>query len=152
MYINSIILNCIQMGIFIKKRVIIQLESLLKLRIDGDPIPAYDLIIMDESESLLNQFNSTQTFKNLNKEAFDFLVEIINNSKKLVCLDGDLENRTYDYIKQFGESINIKNISKYDSENFIIENDKSVYLNDIYNNLNDNKKNSYCMPVAKICC
>ena len=97
-------------GNIYKKRVIIQLESLLKLRIDGDPIPAYDLIIMDESESLLNQFNSTQTFKNLNKEAFDFLIEIINNSKKLVCLDGDLENRTHDYIKQFGESINIKNI------------------------------------------
>ena len=97
-------------GNIYKKRVIIQLESLLKLRIDGDPIPAYDLIIMDESESLLNQFNSTQTFKNLNKEAFDFLVEIIHNSKKLVCLDGDLENRTYDCIKQFGESINIKNI------------------------------------------
>ena len=86
---------------------------------------------MDESKSLLNQFNSTQTFKNLNKEAFDFLIEIINNSKKIVCLDGDLENRTYDYIKQFGESINIKNVCKYDSEKFIIENNKSLYLNDI---------------------
>ena len=33
--------------------------------------------------------------------AINFLIEIINNSKNLVCFDGDLENRTYDYIKQF---------------------------------------------------
>ena len=51
-------------------RLIIQIESLIKLSnndfIDEytEQIKKYDLIIIDECESVLNQFNSSLTFKN----------------------------------------------------------------------------------------
>ena len=57
------------------KRIIIQLESLVKLRIDAQPIPSYDVVIMDESELLLNQLNSTQTFANMNKDKYTLSFE-----------------------------------------------------------------------------
>ena len=60
-------------------KLIIQLESLLNL-CDGflDEeiiIPSYDLVIIDEVESVLNQFGSP-TFKGKAKEAYNFLEEI----------------------------------------------------------------------------
>jgi len=107
-------------------RIIIQLESLLKLRkeiifIDENEInydvPAYDLIIIDEIESILNHFISP-TFKGNQKETYDFLMEIINNSCKLICLDGDTSERAYNYIKNFGASINIENEYKKNIKTF----------------------------------
>jgi len=44
-------------------KLIIQAESLLKLINDKSDIKKYDLIIIDEVESILRQFNSTKTFK-----------------------------------------------------------------------------------------
>jgi len=52
-------------------RLIIQLESLLRLDFI-DPfttkLPVYDLIIMDESESILKQFSSHKTFKGTERD------------------------------------------------------------------------------------
>jgi hypothetical protein len=128
-------------------RVIIQLESLLKLSnnnklfIDEDTIevPSYDLVIIDEIESILAHFNSP-TFKNMSNETFKFLEEIIHNSKKLITLDGDTSNRTFSYISHFGNSININNNIKFNQKIYNIINDDNDFKNNIYNNLNKNNK------------
>ena len=73
-------------------KLIIQLESLTKLVdifTDTD-VPTYDWIIMDEIESILNHFHS-DTFKGASRITFEFLSEIIRNSKKVIALDGDLK-------------------------------------------------------------
>ena len=47
---------------------------------------------MDEVESVLNHFHS-ETFKGASRLTFEFLSEIIKNSKNLIALDGDYSNR-----------------------------------------------------------
>jgi hypothetical protein len=98
-------------------RLICQLESLLNLQCDDDfldedeicqLIPQYDLIVIDEIESILNQFDST-TFKGRSRDVFDFLLNIIKVSSKVITLDGDLNNRSLKYMANFGQMLNIKN-------------------------------------------
>jgi predicted AAA+ superfamily ATPase len=77
-------------------RIIIQLESLLKLQSPflDDLVPVYDLIILDEIESILKQFSSVETFKDRSRSTFEILQHIIlaslNDSGKLISMDGDL--------------------------------------------------------------
>lgn len=129
-------------------RIIIQLESLLKLRKEvlffdenevNYEVPSYDLIIIDEIESILNHFNSP-TFKGNQKETYDFLMEIINNSRKLICLDGDTNERAYNYIKNFGDSINIENIYKKNIKTFNIIDNSKEFDKYILNSLATNEK------------
>jgi hypothetical protein len=126
-------------------KLIIQLESLHKLDgnyefIDeGNGVPSYDLVIIDEIESILSQFNSP-TFKMESREIFIYLQEIINNSKKLITLDGDISNRTYNFISNFGESINIVNLCKFDKKIFNIVDDTSYFENKIIESIDANLK------------
>lgn len=140
-------------GDFSANRLIIQLESLSKLAYksyeedeDGDEqiiinVPSYDLIIIDEVESVLNQFNSA-TFKGKSKETFYFLLEIIQNSNKLITLDGDTSNRTYSFVNEFGKSINIVNLAKFNQKifNIIEESNKIDFDNSILEQIESNKK------------
>ena len=65
-------------------RLIIQLESLLHLRADDNVflddegeieqlVPSYDLVVVDEIESILNQFSSDATFKIRTKKPLNLL-------------------------------------------------------------------------------
>ena len=124
-------------------KLIIQLESLLNISdgfIDEEiEIPSYDLIIIDEVESILSQFNSP-TFKGKSKETFNFLEEIIKNSHKLITLDGDISNRTYNFIKSFGDSINIINTAQKNQRIFYIVDDKEIFNNKLFQALEEKNK------------
>ena len=125
-------------------KLIIQLESLHKLDNnnfidDISYIPSYDLIVIDEIESILNHFSSSKTI-NDTSNTFEYLQEIIKNSGKLIVLDGDTSNRTYNYINYFGESINIENEAKFNKRHFEIIEDNTEFINEIYKELDDNKK------------
>ena len=69
-------------------RLIIQIESLTKLSnndfIDEytERIQQYDLIIIDEIESVLNQFNSP-TFKNQSKQVYEYFTELLFRKKSV---------------------------------------------------------------------
>lgn len=135
-------------------RVIVQIESLLKLSPDylfNDYVeyPKFDLIIIDEIESCLNQFSSKDTFKkNSPKEVFEFLEKVIENSLlqngKILCLDGDIDDRSYcflDHFQQLSEtykSHHIINDVVVRKLNFTITEDdkdfKQKFINDIEQN------------------
>lgn len=94
-------------------RLIIQIESLLKiennygLHIDNyhTYIPSYDLIIIDEIISVLNQFSSP-TFKGKSKEVFEYLEQILLNSHKIITMDADYSIRSHDFLANFlGEKL-----------------------------------------------
>ena len=113
-------------GDYSADRLIVQVESLLHLAPNMDFIdnyttmfPEYDLVIIDESESILNQFQA-ETFKGKSKNSFEFMYNVIYNSKKLLVLDGDISNRTYKFIKNFGECVNIVNDIKVNQKEFIL--------------------------------
>jgi hypothetical protein len=70
------------------EKIIIQLDSLHKLKIDVQP----DILILDEMESVLNQFASPY-IKNIKLiwEIFECLLKI---SKKILCMDANITQRT----------------------------------------------------------
>lgn len=137
-------------------KLIIQLESLLKLKPNfmfiGDEyeIPNYDLIIIDEIESILSHFDSP-TFKGKSRDVFNWLSEIIKVSKKMIVLDGDINNRTYNFINYFGSSINVSNNIKINKRNFIIETDTDNFYKNILNDISNNKKIVVASMSSKKC-
>lgn len=136
-------------------RLIIQLESLHKILpdfIDDEVIevPKYDLVIIDEVESVLQQFNSS-TMNKHSKTTFELLTQVIKTSNKLITLDGDMDLRTYKFINEFGSSINIKNTVKKSKKEFKLTFSVNFYQNQIIEDLKQKKKLVIASQTASDC-
>ncbi|ARF10087.1 superfamily II helicase [Indivirus ILV1] len=131
-------------GNFSCDKLICQVESLDKLLKsesfidDNMEIPSYDMVILDEIEGILAHFRSTTLHEK--ERIFNLLKDIIYNSKKLFVLDGDFHNRSYDFIKYFGESTILKNVRKKNKKHFIFTSNRE-YFEDHYSQSVKNKKN-----------
>ena len=82
--------------------MIIQLDCLVRLNYQDfitleNYLPNYDLIVIDEMEGILNHFNA-KTLKR-KEETYDILRSLIMDTKKTFCLDGDLHNRSLDFLQ-----------------------------------------------------
>lgn len=79
-------------GMLTQPRVIVQVESLHRLMIDARD-NCVDLLVLDESESILEQFDA-KLAKNFNIvwENFRWLVKY---AKTVVCMDAGMSSRTY---------------------------------------------------------
>ena len=132
-------------GTYMADRIICQLESLNKLKsgyvFDDDyvAIPGFDIVIMDESESLINHVKSP-TLGVFKEEKFNLLVNIIKNSKKLLLCDSDFYNRSYEFMKQFDDNpIILENIVKKNQKHFIFMNNRKAFDNMITEDLKNGK-------------
>ena len=96
---------------------------------DTYELPQYDLIIMDECESDLHHFGAS-SFKN-SEYIFDALCEIIKVSEKLLVLDGDLSDRSYEFFSSFGNSIIINNQYQNKDKHLIFTNNSEIFENKI---------------------
>jgi len=114
-------------------RLICQVESLPKLLDkdgydfidDEEEIPSYDLVIIDEIESVLSHFRSPTIDR---KEGiFNLLKDIIYNSRKLLVLDGDFGNRSYNFIRYFGDHIVVHNTIRKDFKHWIFSNNRDEF-------------------------
>lgn len=114
-------------------KLICQVDSLNKIH---DII--YDLIIIDESESVLNHF-SAGSLKN-NYTMFQLFCAICFNAKKLICLDGDLANRTKNIFKSFGECKFIDNKIQKDIKIFNFTPNQPEFNQEIDKKLKEGKK------------
>jgi hypothetical protein len=133
---------------------LIQLESLENLRHDNDNgddvymVPEYDIIIIDEIESVLNHFNASTFKHDKSKEVYNYLYDIIKVSKKLLLLDGDMAERSYSYALNFGDMININNKYNTNERQFNIIQNEDIFLNKLYEDIatakKDNKKIGIC--------
>ena len=125
-------------------KLIIQIESLLRIEDDFGEMPSYDIILLDEIESILNQFNSSMTFKNNERKIYEYFEKVIEASLlkggKIISLDGDLAERAYTFLEHFGEQINIKNIVNFNTKTINIVNDGNVFNKLLYEHLDANKK------------
>jgi hypothetical protein len=89
-------------------RLICSLESLYKL-VKRDPfkrkwvIPHFDLVVMDEIESLRAHFESNTIANKMS--TFVTLDAILKKSETIVSLDGDFSNRSYDYLKTVNKDV-----------------------------------------------
>lgn len=82
-------------------RLIIQLDSIKKLNggfnlfTQQDGMPKYDLIILDEIEGTLNHLS----FESIDQHSIhNYLVRLIKKAPKVLALDGDMSDRSYDFI------------------------------------------------------
>jgi hypothetical protein len=98
-------------------RLIVQLDSLLNIIVRNDSIRygsefdlCYDMIVLDESESLLNHFDEG-TMKRKEIEIWELFDELLKHSKKLIMMDGDVSERTLNFASSYGEMTYIKNIN-----------------------------------------
>jgi hypothetical protein len=86
-------------------RLIIQVESLWKLVGSGrEPLELFDVLLLDESESLVSQFLS-KNIKRVN-ETRAVVEWLLKYSKKVVCMDAYLSADTVDMVRAFrGKSV-----------------------------------------------
>lgn len=90
-------------------RLLIQIDSIEKLY-QIDEITQliknndYDLVVLDECESILSHLS----FEKINQfTCHNALVSILNNAKKVICFDGDMNDRTYDFISDISKEYKI---------------------------------------------
>ena len=118
-------------------KLICQVDSIHKIS-DWD-VPTYDLVILDEIESVLNHFSATTLDQKEFK--FDLLKAIIHNSKKCIMLDGDIGKRTLLYASNISDNYcYIKNEFPKSVKHFIFQSSKIKFDDDIQNKLTNNKK------------
>ena len=133
------------------KRLIIQLESLLKLEeleeTEEDEngecyniIHKYDLIMLDEIESLLNQFNSESTFSGKARRTFEYLEQLLKKSDNIISLDGDLGHRSFNFLKHFERCLNIENLNKRNDKTLYFTEEINEYDDEIFELLTEKKK------------
>ena len=120
------------------KKIIIQLDSLYKLTIDIQP----DILILDEIESVLNQFASPY-IKNI-KLIWEIFECLLKTSKKILCMDANITDRTVNLLTNL---FNIDDIIYHHNTYSTIKNDNYHILFNFKNfitlldkSLNDNKK------------
>lgn len=129
-------------GNFKSDHLINQTESLLRIADDADKLMKYDLIIIDESESVLNQFISP-TFKGKSAKSFELLVALCKNpTTKIITLDGDMSERSYSFVEYFGNACNIVNNINFNTKTLNMYQGKeglkkfeTQMFNDLSNNL-----------------
>lgn len=122
-----------------KNRLIISLESLHKLYESKSDLKTYDVIILDECESLLTHFFSS-TVKS-NRWAFDNFVELLKHAKKIICLDADMSiARSIAFLKSIANKVTIfKNEFKQARRKFRCINNFSNYYSRISRDINEGK-------------
>jgi len=127
-------------------RQIIQLESIKHLKndviLDDDearPIPYYNLVIVDEVESVLNHFNS-KTFKGNNENIYNDLYYILENADKIITLDGDLNQRALNYVSNFGQMTIINNEYNVNEREFNFISDEELFLTKLIHDIREAKK------------
>lgn len=124
-----------KLNFHIRDRLIVQLESLHHLT--RQPLNPFDLIVLDEIESILFQFSS-ETILERSKSTFDLLHKMCQHKKtKIVALDADYDVRSHEFIKTLGKYEMIHNLFKNeiikieltDNLNFFIDNIKKRLCN-----------------------
>jgi hypothetical protein len=126
-------------------RLIIQLDSLRKLVNNGvniitqkDGAPRYDLVVLDECEGLLSHLSFDKIEQYL---IHSILTRIIKKSEKILVLDGDMGDRTYDFITTLDFDYRLYvNEYKGIQKKFIFGYDMSHYDAKIDKDLKDGKK------------
>ena len=85
---------------FIEERLIIQYESLHKVNDDME----YDIVVIDEMESVMEQMFSPTNSKHFNVNLIT-LNGLIRNTKHVICLDAYMGRRTLNYLGHLKQDI-----------------------------------------------
>ena len=114
-------------------RLIVQLDSLRNVMLKSDDYlmtgewnGRYDLIVLDESESLLAHLDEG-TMEGKAIETFEFMDGLLSLSSKIVCLDGDLSGRTLEFARTYGPLTCVTNRNQVAGKSIKIVRDADDY-------------------------
>lgn len=125
-------------------RLIIQTESLHRLEPPSYSNEPIDLLILDESESIIEQLNSG-LYKNFGG-SFAMFQWMMRTARHVICMDANLGDLTYDVLKKMRSKHpiyfhwNIYKRAKDDNEIYYTSTEKSVWINKLYIKLKKNYK------------
>lgn len=128
------------------KRLIIQLDSIKKLEnfvnynfdTQTDTLERYNLIVLDEMEGLLNHLSYEKIEQH---NIFDILRRLLYKSKKILCLDGDLSDRSLDFVNNLKIDYKVyRNQFQPNKKNFIFTENMENFNDSIDMDLKNGKK------------
>jgi superfamily II DNA or RNA helicase len=123
--------------IALANRVIVSIDSLYKI-FNTNARP-FDLIILDEIESLLYHFSS-KTLDGSNEFVFSGFLTLCRISKKILLSDADFNLRAFNFVSQLEKEPNIiYNIYNNNKKVIKLNFDENVLVKDIYDKINLNK-------------
>ena len=137
------------------KRLIVQLDSLTqvlhrndKLLIEGKFQLKYDMIILDESESLLAHLDE-KTMEKKEIDIFNFSHTLLSHSGKMLLMDGDVSPRSLSFARNYGEITysNTKNTETNKVINLMLDEDqwKDQLRTDLTNYYQEDPKFRVCI-------
>ena len=127
-----------KLNFHIHDRLIVQLESLHHLT--RCPLDSFDLIVLDEIESILYQFSS-ETMSDHSESTFNLLCKMCQRNKtKIVALDADYAARSHDFIKTFGKYEMIHNLFKNEIIKIELTDNLNFFVHDIKKRLANKQK------------
>lgn len=132
-------------------RIIVQLDSLERLfTIDVTDegceisIPKYDLVVIDETESLLNHFNSPYLDKKKDggRSLFNEMMTCIKYAPKVIFMDADMGERTHCLISSMQEKKTQRIVNNYrpDKRTFNITSNLTRWMGAMRRDIKDRKK------------
>jgi hypothetical protein len=81
--------------------IVVQVDSLLQLRPHGfGPVPPFDLVVVDEIASILAHLSSSTLRRG--QETSEFLLELIQNARRVLALDDGYAQREHDFFEMAG--------------------------------------------------
>jgi len=114
-------------------RLICQIDSIFKI----PEHKVFDLIIVDESESILNHFSASTLKDKL--ITFEKITEYGNKAQKIIALDGDLDDRTNLYFDLFGKHLYLVNTIQKDERIYHIHQNENTFKKLMTDDLKNNK-------------
>ncbi len=137
-------------GALNQPKLIIQVESLHRLDIGIEPP---DLLILDECESIFEQFDSGLLRGNFNK-CFATFQYLIKYSKHVVCMDAAISDRTFRILRQMRPGFTENTIYHYNTyknatnDKYFIGGDKFKWLGLLYSSIEADEK--IAVPMSSI--
>jgi len=129
------------------KKLAIQLESLYKINSNIE----YELIILDECESILKQFSS-ETIKKTINDNFATLCRVLSKAKKIIFADAFISQRTIDFalsISKNTEIVILKNTYKSEKQYKAIEINENTLEDKIIEKIKEGKNIYYCSSLKE---
>ena len=141
MFPDFVLYNKIKGNICVDK-IIIQLESLHRLWIQEGGFNKYDLIVLDESESVISQFSSGLHGGNLQRNFAVFKL-ILETANYVICMDANLGDRTYRILRELrgDEGIMVqRNTFAYNDTFHEFTSRQDIWLYKVIDAINNNKR------------
>lgn len=121
-------------------RLIVQVESLHRLPMASNPEPV-DLLVLDEVESILSQFNSG-LHKHFNA-AFAMFRWLIKTARHVVCMDANLGDRTYRTLERMRPNHPIhfhwNRFSRAAEDTYFFTDKQAAWLSELHTAIGKNK-------------